>query len=51
MGSDAHEAAELENLCFAMAIAILAGVPRDRVLAYRSADEVVAWAAEQKERR
>ncbi len=51
MGSDAHEAAELENLPFAMATAILAGVPRDRVLAYRSADEVVAWAAEHKERR
>jgi histidinol phosphatase-like PHP family hydrolase len=51
MGSDAHEAAELENLPFAMATAILADVPRDRILAYRSADEVVAWAAELKERR
>jgi histidinol phosphatase-like PHP family hydrolase len=51
MGSDAHEAAELENLPFAMATAILAGVPRDRILAYRSVDEVLAWAAEHKERR
>jgi histidinol phosphatase-like PHP family hydrolase len=51
MGSDAHEAAELENLPFAMATAILAGVPRDRILAYRAADEVVAWAADLKERR
>jgi histidinol phosphatase-like PHP family hydrolase len=51
MGSDAHEAAELENLPFAMATAILAGVPRDRILAYRSADEVVVWAADLKERR
>ena len=45
MGSDAHYAEELENLPFAMATAILAGVPRDRVIAYRTADEVVAWAS------
>jgi DNA polymerase (family 10) len=51
MGSDAHEAAELENLPFAMATAILADVSRDRILAYRPAGEVVAWAAELKERR
>lgn len=46
MGSDAHYAEELDNLPFAMATAILAGVPRDRLIAYRSADEVVAWATE-----
>ncbi len=51
MGSDAHEAAELGNLPFAMATAILAGVPRDRILAYRSVDEVLAWAAELRDRR
>ena len=34
-----------------MATAILAGVPRDRILAYRSVDEVVAWAADLKDRR
>ncbi len=49
MGSDAHYAEELENLPFAMATAILAGVPRERIIAYRSADEVVAWAAELRE--
>jgi hypothetical protein len=27
-----------------MAIAALAGVPRDRVLNYRTAEDVVAWA-------
>jgi histidinol phosphatase-like PHP family hydrolase len=45
MGSDAHNAAELGHLPFAMATAALAGVPRERVLNYRPADEVVAWAA------
>jgi putative hydrolase len=49
MGSDAHYAEELENLPFAMATAILAGVPRDRIIAYRPADEVVAWASELRE--
>jgi histidinol phosphatase-like PHP family hydrolase len=49
MGSDAHYAEELENLPFAMATAILAGVPRERIIAYRSADEVLAWAAELRE--
>ena len=45
MGSDAHNAAELGHLPIAMATATLAGVPRDRVLNYRPADEVIAWAA------
>jgi DNA polymerase (family 10) len=45
MGSDAHYIEELDNLPFAMATAILAGVPRDRIIAYRSADDVVTWAA------
>ena len=44
IGSDAHDAGELGFLPFGLAIAALAGVPRDRVLNYRTADEVVAWA-------
>lgn len=44
IGSDAHTAAELEFLPFGLAIAALAGVPRDRVLNYLTADEVNAWA-------
>jgi putative hydrolase len=44
IGSDAHTADELAFLPFGLAIAALAGVPRDRVLNYRTADEVVAWA-------
>ncbi len=46
IGSDAHSAAELEFLPFGMATAALAGIPRDRVLNYRPASEVVAWAKE-----
>ena len=46
MGSDAHSAGELHNLPFAMATAALAGIPRDRILNYRSAEDVVAWAGE-----
>jgi histidinol phosphatase-like PHP family hydrolase len=44
IGSDAHAAAELAFLPFGLAIAALAGVPRERILNYRSADEVRAWA-------
>jgi len=46
IGSDAHSAAELEFLPFGMATAALAGIPRDHVLNYRPASEVVAWAKE-----
>lgn len=46
IGSDAHTAAELEFLPFGLAIAELAGVPRDRVLNYLTADEVVEWGRE-----
>jgi histidinol phosphatase-like PHP family hydrolase len=51
MGSDSHYAEELPNLPIAMATAALAGIPRDRILAYRSADEVIAWAAALQDRR
>jgi putative hydrolase len=51
IGSDAHVPVELGFLPFGLAIAALADVPRDRILNLRSADEVVAWAAEQRARR
>jgi hypothetical protein len=50
MGSDAHDAGELRNLPVAMAIAALAGVPRERILNYRPVGEVIAWAAALHER-
>ena len=46
IGSDAHNAGELEQLPIGLAIAAAAGVPRDRILNYLSSDGVVAWAAE-----
>jgi putative hydrolase len=50
VGSDAHSALELEFLPFGLATAVLAGIPRDRILNYRAADDVVAWGAELRER-
>ena len=44
IGSDAHAARELELLPFGMAIAALAGIPRERILNYRPLEMVRAWA-------
>ncbi len=46
VGSDAHSSFELEFLPFGLATAAMAGIPRERILIYRTAEEVVAWAAE-----
>ncbi|HZN43076.1 MAG TPA: PHP domain-containing protein [Actinomycetota bacterium] len=46
VGSDAHVAVELEFLPFGLATAVLAGVPRERILNYRTVEEVRAWAEE-----
>ena len=44
IGSDAHSAHELGFLPFGMATAVLAGIPRDRILNYQSAESVTSWA-------
>ena len=44
IGSDAHRAEELELLPFGMATAVLAGIPRERILNYRPVEFVRAWA-------
>jgi histidinol phosphatase-like PHP family hydrolase len=44
IGSDAHAARELELLPFGMAIAALAGIPRELLLNYRSLESVRGWA-------
>jgi histidinol phosphatase-like PHP family hydrolase len=49
LGSDAHTATELEFLPFGMAVAALAGIPRERILTYRSVDFVRSWARERGE--
>jgi histidinol phosphatase-like PHP family hydrolase len=46
IGSDSHSAEELAFLSFGMATAALAGIPRDRILNYRTVDFVRAWAGE-----
>ena len=46
IGSDAHNAAELDFLPIGLAIAAAAGVPRERLLNYLTADAVIDWAAE-----
>ncbi|HXF35616.1 MAG TPA: histidinol-phosphatase, partial [Actinomycetota bacterium] len=42
--TDAHAPGELGFIVFGLAAAILAGIPRDRVLNLLPADEVVRWA-------
>ena len=44
IGSDAHTATELEFLPFGMATAVLAGIPRERILNYRPVGFVRSWA-------
>jgi putative hydrolase len=46
IGSDAHVSLELEFLPFGLATAALAGIPRERILNYRTFDEVVSWRKE-----
>jgi histidinol phosphatase-like PHP family hydrolase len=46
IGSDAHRISELSFLPFGMAIASMAGIPRERILNYRAPEEVVRWASE-----
>lgn len=48
IGSDAHAARELELLPFGMAIAALAGIPRERVLNYRPVEFVRGWVHERR---
>jgi histidinol phosphatase-like PHP family hydrolase len=43
IGSDAHSAPELELLPFGMAIAALAGIPRERILNYRPLEFIRRW--------
>ena len=50
IGSDAHSALELEFLPFGMATAALAGIPRERILNYRSVDFIRSWVNELAER-
>ncbi len=46
IGSDAHASLELEFLPFGLATAALAGIPRERILNYRTVEEVASWGRE-----
>jgi len=46
IGSDSHSAEELSFLSFGMATAVLAGIPRERILNYRTVDFVRSWAGD-----
>ena len=45
IGTDAHSIYELGYMEFGLAAAILAGVPRERILNFQPVEEVVAWAS------
>ena len=43
IGTDAHSVVELRFMEFGLAAAIRAGVPRERILNFMPAEELVAW--------
>ena len=44
IGTDAHSPAELQYIGIGLAAAILADIPRERIINFMSADDLVAWA-------
>ena len=45
IGTDAHRVGELGHMEYALAAAIRADIPRERILNFKPREEVVAWAA------
>jgi DNA polymerase (family 10) len=45
IGTDAHRTSELASMEFGLAAAILAGIPRERILNFQPREDVLAWAA------
>ena len=50
LGSDAHGPGELPMLDFALAAVREAGIPRERIINFMTAEKLVAWAAAVRER-
>ncbi len=50
IGTDAHSIGELDFLTYGLAAAIRAGIDRERILNFGPADDVVAWAADVRDR-
>jgi histidinol phosphatase-like PHP family hydrolase len=45
LGTDSHGAAQLRFMEYSAAAALIAGIPRDRILNFLSRDELLEWAA------
>ena len=48
MGTDAHTPEEMQYLPVGLAAAISAGIPKDRIINFFSADELAAWVGERR---
>lgn len=48
MGTDAHNPEEMRYLPVALAAAITAGIPRDKILNFMTADELAVWVAKRR---
>jgi histidinol phosphatase-like PHP family hydrolase len=49
-GTDSHGAAQLRFMEFSAAAALIAGIPKDRILNFLSRDDLLAWVANLRER-
>ncbi|MDP9340522.1 MAG: PHP domain-containing protein [Actinomycetota bacterium] len=50
IGTDAHSVRELRYMDFGLASAILAGIPKERILNFQPVEDVLAWARERRRR-
>jgi len=46
LGTDSHGPSQLRFMDFSLAAAISAGIPRERILNFMEADQLLAWASE-----
>jgi hypothetical protein len=50
LGTDAHDPLQLRFMGYALASAVKAGVPKERILNFMTADQLCSWAAEVRDR-
>lgn len=51
LGTDSHGAAQLRFMAYSAAAALIAGVPKERILNFMSRDELLSWTASLREKR